>query len=248
MIRPSPSRRRPFESLANSPAELEVLLRAERDAPSVLLNDWTHSLSDVIYEQYFETGAFPNCVDSLLANGQGRVQCLPESVLEAGTGLGLSPSSTMSMPSMQMRAAAVSSDMGASSMASDMTMAPSPTSPPSQAAVSSSTMEMSSMSTMLGMAPGMDSLTPRGCMPPMMFKPGFNISSLPPEFCTNTTSELLTIPANNTQGWLALNLVNAGSVSTLGVSLDAHSMYVYASDGLFVALQEVKVRIPWTVF
>merc|ERR1712093_511468 len=63
MIRPSPSRRRPFESLANSPAELEVLLRAERDAPSVLLNDWTHSLSDVIYEQYFETGAFPNCVD-----------------------------------------------------------------------------------------------------------------------------------------------------------------------------------------
>jgi len=248
MIRPSSSRRRPFESLANTPAELEVLLQAERDAPSVLLNDWTHSLSDVIYEQYIETGAFPNCVDSLLANGQGRVQCLPESVLEAGTGLGLSPSSTMSMPSMQMRAAAVSSDMGASSMASDMTMAPSPTSPPSQAAVSSSTMEMSSMSTMLGMAPGMDSLTPRGCMPPMMFKPGFNISSLPPESCTNTTSELLTIPANKTQGWLALNLVNAGSVSKLGVSLDAHSMYVYASDGLFVALQEVKVRIPYTVF
>merc|ERR1712000_427167 len=247
MIRPSSSRRRPFESLANTPAELEALLQAERDAPSVLLNDWTHSLSDVIYEQYFETGAFPNCVDSLLANGQGRVQCLPESVLEGGTGLGLSPSSTMSMPSMQMRAAAVSSDMGASSMASDMTMvsdmtmAPSPTSPPSQAAVSSSTMEMSSTSTMSGMPPGMNSLTPRGCMPPMMFKPGFNISSLPPEFCTNTTSELLTIPANNTQGWLALNLVNAGSVSTLGVSLDAHSMYVYASDGLFVALQEVKV-------
>ncbi|KFY03313.1 hypothetical protein V490_00210, partial [Pseudogymnoascus sp. VKM F-3557] len=87
MIHPSSSRRRPFESLAKSPAELEDLLQAERDAPSVLLNDWTHSLSDVIYEQYFETGAFPNCVDSLLANGQGRVQCLPESVLEAGTGL-----------------------------------------------------------------------------------------------------------------------------------------------------------------
>lgn len=249
MIRPSSSRRRPFESLAKSPAELEVLLQAERDAPSVLLNDWTHSLSDVIYEQYFETGAFPNCVDSLLANGQGRVQCLPESVLKAGTGLGMSPtSSTMSMPSMQMRAAAATSDMAAGSMASDMLMVPSPTSHPAQAAVSSSTMEMPSMSTMSGMSPGMDSLSPRGCMPPMMFKPGFNISSLPPESCTNTTSELLTIPANNTQGWLALNLVNAGSVSKLGVSLDAHSMYVYASDGLFVALQEVKVRIPQTVF
>ncbi|KFY02596.1 hypothetical protein V490_00449, partial [Pseudogymnoascus sp. VKM F-3557] len=242
MIRPSSSRRRPFESLAKSPAELEVLLQAEHDAPSVLLNDWTHSLSDVIYEQYFETGAFPNCVDSLLANGQGRVQCLPESVLKAGTGLGLSPtSSTMTMPSMQMRAAAASSDMAAGSMASDMSMVPSPTSHPTQAAVSSSTMEMPSLSTMSGMSPGMDSLSPRGCMPPMMFKPGFNMSSLPPESCTNTTSELLTIPANNTQGWLALNLVNAGSVSKLGISLDAHSMYVYASDGLFVALQEVKV-------
>ena len=249
MIHPSPTRQRPFESLAKSPAELEVLLQAEHNAPSVLLHDWTHSLSDVIYKQYFETGAFPNCVDSLLANGLGRVQCLPESVLEAGTGLGISPSSMMSMSSMSMKVAAVSSDMGAISMPSDMTVASSPTSPSGQVAVSSSTMTMSSMSamssmpSMSGMPNGMSSLSPRGCMPPMMFKPGFNISSLPPESCTNTSSEMLTISANDTQGWLAINLVNAGSVSKLGVSLDSHSMYVYASDGLFVALQKVQVRI-----
>ncbi|KFY32044.1 hypothetical protein V493_00559 [Pseudogymnoascus sp. VKM F-4281 (FW-2241)] len=200
MIHPSSSRRRPFESLAKRPAELEVLLRAERDAPSVLLNDWTHSLSDSSRE-------WPR---------QGSVP--PESVLKAGTGLGLSPtSSTMVIPSMQMRAAAATSDVAAGSMASDMSMAPSPISHPAQAAVSSSTMEMPSMSTMLGMSPAMDSLSPRGCMPPMMFKPGFNISSLPPESCTNTTSGLLTIPANNTQGWLALNLVNAGSVLYLAL-------------------------------
>ena len=74
-----------------------------------------------------------------------------------------------------------------------------------------------------------------------MFKPGFNSGSLPPETCTNTTSALSIIAANSTQGWLALNLVNAGSVSKLSVSLDAHSMFVYAADGLFVTLQEVKV-------
>jgi hypothetical protein len=39
-----------------------------------------------------------------------------------------------------------------------------------------------------------------------------------------------------------LNLVNAGSVSRLSVSQDGYSMFVYAADGLFVRLQEVKVR------
>ncbi|KAL2350664.1 hypothetical protein BJ546DRAFT_371238 [Cryomyces antarcticus] len=90
MIHPAPSRVRPFERLASSGAEKSALLQAERNATSVLLNDWTHSVSDTIHAQYLETGAYPFCVDSLLANGLGRVQCLPESILQAGTGLGLS--------------------------------------------------------------------------------------------------------------------------------------------------------------
>jgi FtsP/CotA-like multicopper oxidase with cupredoxin domain len=77
----------------------------------------------------------------------------------------------------------------------------------------------------------------------MMFKPGYNLSSLPPDTCSNTTSTLLTIPANSSSGWLALDLVNAGSVTRLSVSLDAHSMFVYAADGLYVGLQEVKVGV-----
>ncbi len=75
----------------------------------------------------------------------------------------------------------------------------------------------------------------------MMFRPGYNVSSLPPRTCSNTTSPLLTIVANHMQGWLALNLVNAGAVSKLAVSLDSHSIFVYAADGLFTAVQEVKV-------
>lgn len=79
---------------------------------------------------------------------------------------------------------------------------------------------------------------------PMMFKLGFNASSLPPETCTNTTSALLQISANSTQGWLALNLVNSGAVSALRVSMDGHSMFVYAADGLYVQMQEVKASSP----
>lgn len=44
-------------------------------------------------------------------------------------------------------------------------------------------------------------------------------------------------------GWAAIHLVNAGAVSRLSVSLDGHSMYVYAADGLYVEPREVKVSI-----
>lgn len=76
-----------------------------------------------------------------------------------------------------------------------------------------------------------------------MFRPGFDSSDLPLETCTETAAPLLTIPANSASGWLALNLVNAGSTTKLTVSLDSHKMYVYAADGLFVKMQEVEVCI-----
>lgn len=232
---------------------MRALLQAERDATPVLLTDWYHELSDTVYARYFETGAFPNCVDSLLANGQGRVQCLPDYILQAGTGLGIDSDASTGAPSAT---DASMSSMMMDSMTMDSTMkdsmAMAPTSTISMQATSMSmNMHKRAMVTSSGEAPGMSdgqmtSLGPRGCSPPMMFKPGYNLSSLPPETCINTTSPLLTIPANYSQGWLALNLVNAGAVSKLSVSLDAHSFFVYAADGLFVELQKVKVRFSYT--
>lgn len=107
--------------------------------------------------------------------------------------------------------------------------------------MSTMTMPSMSLSTSTGMSGMNGPLGPRGCMPPSMFRPGVNASSLPPETCINTATPLLQIQANASSGWLALNLVNAGSTSKLSVSLDSHTMYVYAADGLFVEMQEVKV-------
>jgi hypothetical protein len=228
------------------------MLQAERNATSVLLTDWTHVVSDDTYAQYFETGAFPHCADSLLANGLGRVQCLPEDVLQAGPGLGLDPSeggapastsSSMVMSMMGKRQDMTASseettmDMETMSMMSSMSMSMPMSSISGMPPMSSD----SSMSGMSGMSGNMGPLDPRGCSPVMMFRPGYNMDSLPPSTCTNTTSDLLRIPANTTQGWLSLNFVNAASVAKMSVSLDGHSMYVYAADGLFVALQEVQV-------
>ncbi|PYH94878.1 hypothetical protein BO71DRAFT_378813 [Aspergillus ellipticus CBS 707.79] len=187
LIHPSPARVRPFEKLANTTHERDVLLQAERKATNILLNDWSHELSDTIYARYMETGSYPFCVDSLLANGFGRVECLPKYMLHEMSNMG--------------------------------------------------TMTMSGMSPSMTMT----SLTPRGCSPPMMFRKGFNSSSLPPDTCSNTSSPLLTIRTDSGGGWLALNLVNSGASSRLHVSFDAHSMFVYAADGRYVVMQEVKI-------
>jgi hypothetical protein len=215
MIHSSPSHRRPFEGLATSNDELNALLQGERNATFVLLTDWYHRLPDDVYAQYFKAGAFPNCVDSLLANDYGRVQCLPDYILQAGTGPGLEPATTdtLDKASMQTISTAISSMvMGMQSMqkrmipgSSGMLMtistnaAISRPASPTYGSISHSQVESTvipAMTPMSGM-PG-TLLNLQGCTPPMMFKPGFNISSLPPENYTNTTSPLLTIPANST--------------------------------------------------
>ncbi len=161
-------------------------------------------------------------------------------MLQAGPGLGLgnmdkASSSVMTMPMAEQTETDMNMDIAMHTSSSmSVIQSPSP---------STSGTPMSASMDMPGMAPSMTSLGPRGCMPPMMFKPGYNASSLPPETCTNTSSPLLNIPANHTNGWLALNLVNSGAVSKLRVSLDAHTMFVYAADGLYVEMQEVKVGI-----
>ena len=284
MIHPSSMRPRPFQSLTKDPSDMATLLQAERNAPSILLNDWTHELSDTIYAQYYQTGAFPFCVDSILANGLGKVECLPQPILEAGTNLGLSPSSAMDTPSFStmMNSGPMVNDTGSISV-SMAGMSPSPSimmnSGPTASDSASMSMSMAGMSpspsimmhsramessaasmfmSIANMSPSsstmssnamasagssmpMTGLSPRGCTPTMMFRQGLNGSSLPLDTCANSTSTLLNIPANTTEGWLALNLVNSGGVSMLRVSLDSHSMYVYMADGLYVDVQNVKV-------
>merc|ERR1712230_47987 len=270
IIHPSPSRRRPFESLAADSAELDTMLRVERDATPILLTDWYHRSSDLIFEEYFTTGAFPQCVDSLLANGQGRVQCLPENVLQAGPGLGIqsyvandphdpepmemsTPMPSQSMSSMSSSETSNSKmpieTMSASTMSmSSMSMDPSmsmrkrsehtamtmPMSDSPASDMGSPTASMSGMS-------DMSTLGPKGCSMPMMFMPGFNASSLPLETCSNTTSDVFMFDVDASRGWAAFHLVNAAAVSRMSVSLDGHSMIVYAADGLYVEPQEVKV-------
>ncbi len=214
-----------------------------------MLNDWTHDLSDSIYAQYFQTGVFPYCVDSLLANGHGRVECLPDSILQAGPGLGLdSPSiTTMGMNSSSMGGSSMGgSSMGSSSMDTstmDMSMDNSVAKTMASTMPSMSTTAVASSTSAMSGMQAMTTLNPKGCVPPMMYKPGYNLTSFALQPCVNTTSPFVHIAANQSLGWLSLNLVNSGAVTKLAISLDGHSMVVYAADGEYVGLEEVNVSI-----
>merc|ERR1712070_1052426 len=145
-IRPKRSRSRPFESIASSAAVAEASLQAERDAFPVLLTDWYHEVSDMVLREYTRTGVFPHCVNSLLANGLGRVQCLPQAVLNCGPSLclGSDDSSSMSMESSDTTSTSMaSSDTVLMSMAPDESM--SMFMPPSDTAELSSLSSAASM-------------------------------------------------------------------------------------------------------
>ncbi|KAH7009045.1 multicopper oxidase-domain-containing protein [Macrophomina phaseolina] len=225
VIHPSSQRPRPYETLARNQTELTALQEAEREAVPILLSDWYHRVSDDIFNEYLTTGAFPSCVDSLLANGYGRVRCLPEYILAAGAGLGMEPApinatatsvvttpmsfmamSTKSMEtntkesmrveSMALETMSMEHHMRRmDSMSAEDTSMNTMTAHSMPASAPDSGMPMSSMSMaslpvsgILGTSglSGMSNtasgpLGPRGCSAPMMFRPGYNISSLPPE-------------------------------------------------------------------
>lgn len=189
---------------------IQNLMQAEKTPNNIVLNDWTHELSDVAYARYLKTGAYPFCVNSILFNGKGRIECLPPDILAKGPGLGIGDLVEVSamMPT--------SEEIGTSGLKSFG---------------GNNTNDI----------PAVPSLSPQGCTPNMFFMPGYNASSQPPESCSNTTSDLTVIPANPENEWVALNFINAGSVSALTVSIDSHVMWIYAVDGFYVVPQKYLI-------
>ena len=79
-------------------------------------------------------------------------------------------------------------------------------------------------------------LSPQGCV-----SAGVNNVQTSNETCVNTTSSLTLIPVDASQEWAALNIVNTGSVSALSFSIDSHSMWIYAVDGVYVSPREYLI-------
>jgi FtsP/CotA-like multicopper oxidase with cupredoxin domain len=74
VIRPQPGIPKPFDMICD--AEPEDLEDAEANVQSVILTDWRHRTSDLTWSDQVASG-FESaiCMDSLLINGKGAVDC-----------------------------------------------------------------------------------------------------------------------------------------------------------------------------
>lgn len=75
-IEPDDSVDRPFAMISNDESELEKIHVAERNTQPVLLSDWTLLTSEQLWQAEESTGLDGFCVNAMLINGKGSVQCL----------------------------------------------------------------------------------------------------------------------------------------------------------------------------
>lgn len=75
-IQPDDCVERPFNTITDNKKDLHEILAAERNTQPVLLSDWTLLTSQQTWKAEEDTGLDAFCVNAMLINGKGSVQCL----------------------------------------------------------------------------------------------------------------------------------------------------------------------------
>ncbi|PLB37359.1 multicopper oxidase-domain-containing protein [Aspergillus candidus] len=84
-IRPDDTVERPFKLIAGDENDLRAMRKAEDKTRPIILSDWRHVASEEMWRVQKETGLEAYCVNALLINGKGSVNCLGEKVLNEAT-------------------------------------------------------------------------------------------------------------------------------------------------------------------
>jgi FtsP/CotA-like multicopper oxidase with cupredoxin domain len=90
VIRPKVGIEKPFDKIA--PEEVGLLEAAELNSTPLLLSDWRHTTSERTWELELASGLESAvCMDSLLINGKGAVDCWSREQLTRFTKPGIAP-------------------------------------------------------------------------------------------------------------------------------------------------------------
>lgn len=76
VIHPAPSTPAPYELITTDPASLSAIQMAEKTRMPLLISDWRHIESQYEWESSQQSGVDTPCLDSILVNGKGKVNCL----------------------------------------------------------------------------------------------------------------------------------------------------------------------------
>jgi len=90
MIRPKKGLANPFDKIA--PGEIHLLETAAANSRHLLLSDWRHTTSEQTWATELASGIESAiCLDSLLINGKGSVNCWPQEQIDQFTNPSIVP-------------------------------------------------------------------------------------------------------------------------------------------------------------
>lgn len=81
-IRPGDEVEKPFWLISNRTREVKAMRRAEERTTPIVLSDWRQLTSEELWHAEEATGLDAYCLNALLVNGRGSVQCLDRSTLD----------------------------------------------------------------------------------------------------------------------------------------------------------------------
>lgn len=84
-VRADDSVERPFRLITEDKETLEAMHKAEENTTPILLSDWRQLTSEEIWQAEEATGLDAMCVNAILVNGKGSVNCLGQETLNAAT-------------------------------------------------------------------------------------------------------------------------------------------------------------------
>lgn len=89
-IKPKSGAENPFHLI--DPAEVDLLKEAEASIAPMILSDWRHKTSDATWQDQLASGIESAiCMDSLLVNGKGAVDCWSREDINAFTNPAIVP-------------------------------------------------------------------------------------------------------------------------------------------------------------
>lgn len=83
IIHPRSSDPKPFHLISANPATLLALEEAERNVRPLVMAEFSHLTSEERSEFAHKSGIEVSCYDSIMFNGKGSAQCLPEDEMAA---------------------------------------------------------------------------------------------------------------------------------------------------------------------
>lgn len=84
-IRPDDTVERPFKLITDNENDLRAMRKAEDRTSPIMLSDWRQVASEEMWRAQKKTGLEAYCVNALLINGKGSVNCLGEKALDEAT-------------------------------------------------------------------------------------------------------------------------------------------------------------------